>query len=93
MKRQLIQTTAFIRAAKKFIKKHPNTVEDIQFVLKLLEEDAFHSKLKTHKLKGEFENSSACSAGYDVRIVFKFVDYEAEECILLETIGTHEEVY
>ncbi len=75
------------------MKKHPNVVKDIKSALELLEEDAFHPKLRTHKLKGEFENSWACSAGYNVRIVFKFVEYEGKEAILLETIGTHEEVY
>jgi len=75
------------------VKKHPNVVKDINSALELREEDAFHPKLRTHKLKGEFENSWACSAGYNVRIVFKFVEYEGKEAILLETIGTHEEVY
>jgi len=40
-----------------------------------------------------FEGSWASSAGYDLRIVFKFVQREGAEAILLETIGTHEEVY
>jgi mRNA-degrading endonuclease YafQ of YafQ-DinJ toxin-antitoxin module len=49
--------------------------------------------LKAHKLKGSLEGSWACSAGYDLRIVFRFVPWEGKEAILLETIGTHEEVY
>lgn len=75
------------------MRKHPNVVKDIQSALELLEEDAFHPKLRTHKLKGEFENSWACSAGYNVRLVFRFVEYEGKEAIPFETIGTHEEVY
>ena len=35
----------------------------------------------------------ACSAGYDLRIVFKFVECQGTEAILLLTVGTHEEVY
>jgi mRNA-degrading endonuclease YafQ of YafQ-DinJ toxin-antitoxin module len=31
--------------------------------------------------------------GYDLRIVFKFVEYEQKQAILLESIGTHDEVY
>jgi len=31
--------------------------------------------------------------GYDLRIIFRFVEYEKAEAVLLETIGTHEEVY
>ncbi len=93
MKRNLIRSSAFIRAAKKFVKKHPNLVQDLQETLKLLSEDAFASQLETHKLHGEFKGSWACSFGYGLRIMFKFVDHEGVEAILLETVGTHEEVY
>jgi mRNA-degrading endonuclease YafQ of YafQ-DinJ toxin-antitoxin module len=61
--------------------------------LELLAADCFHPRLKTHKLRGELEGSWACSAGYDLRIVFKFIGYEGAEAILLLTVGTHEEVY
>jgi mRNA interferase YafQ len=44
-------------------------------------------------LKGELLGSSACSAGYDIRIVFQFVEHEGREAILLETLGSHDEVY
>jgi mRNA interferase YafQ len=42
---------------------------------------------------GSLEGFWACSAGYDLRIIFRFVSREGKEAILLETIGTHEEVY
>jgi mRNA-degrading endonuclease YafQ of YafQ-DinJ toxin-antitoxin module len=61
--------------------------------LELLSADCFHPRLKTHKLKAELEGSWACSAGYDLRIVFKFVEHESAEAILLKTVGTREEVY
>jgi len=67
--------------------------EDIRAALELLAEDAFHLQLRTHKLKGKLRGSWACSAGYDLRIVFKYVQHEETEAILLETIGTHDEVY
>jgi len=93
MKRQLIRSSAFIRAAKKFVKKHSELVQDLQETLKLLSEDAYDSQLRTYKLYGEFKGSWACSIGYDLRIMFKFIDHEGVEAILLETVGTHEEVY
>ncbi len=93
MKRNLIRSKTFLRTAKKFVKKHPQAAEDIQSALKLLSDDAFHPSLKTHKLKGELEGSWACSAGYDLRIIFEFVDFEGAEAVLLEEIGTHDEVY
>jgi mRNA-degrading endonuclease YafQ of YafQ-DinJ toxin-antitoxin module len=59
----------------------------------MLYNDPFQAKLRTHKLKGELKDSYACSAGYDLRIVFKFVEHENSSAILLESIGTHDEVY
>lgn len=53
----------------------------------------FHPTLKTHKLKGKLEGRWACSIAYDSRIVFKIVQFENAEAILLLTIGTHDEVY
>jgi len=58
-----------------------------------LEEDAFHPSLRTHKLKGRLADRWACSAGYDLRVLFRFVVHEEVEAILLLTVGGHEEVY
>jgi len=77
------------------IRKHPEINEDLQSVLQSLLDNPFQPSLQTHKLKGKLEGSWACSAGYDLRIVFDFVDAEegSEKDILLIDIGTHDEVY
>ena len=93
MKRELLRSKPFIRAARRAVKKHPQNADDVRTALEMLNQDAFHPRLKTHKLRGKLAGSWACSAGYDLRIVFKFVDDNGKEAILLETIGTHEEVY
>ena len=66
---------------------------ELEAVLALLTEEAFHPQLKTHKLKGKLGGSWACSAGYDLRVVFQFVQHKGAEAILLESLGTHDEVY
>jgi mRNA interferase YafQ len=91
--RLLLRSAAFVRAAKRVIKKDPRTTSDIQETLDLLASDAFHPQLRTHKLKGDLEGRLACSAGYDLRVVFRLVQRDGAEAILLESIGTHEEVY
>lgn len=93
MKRKLLRSAAFVRAAKKHIKKRPASAEALFSCLKLLEEDTFNSALKTHKLTGVLSGSWAASAGYDLRVIFRFVNHEGAEAILLETMGTHDEVY
>jgi mRNA interferase YafQ len=89
----LLRSSAFIRAARKIIKKQPELAENVQNTLELLSAEPFPSRLRTHKLKGDLQESWACSAGYDLRIIFKFVEYEEAQAILLESIGTHDEVY
>jgi len=93
VKRTLIRSSAFVRAAKRLVKKRPDVAEDLRAALELLAEDALHPKLKTHKLKGDLEGSWAASAGYDLRIVFEMVDQKGSEAILLQTVGAHDEVY
>jgi len=74
-------------------RKQVEAAEDLRGTLELLAEDAFDPRLKTHKLKGKLAGSWACSAGYDLRIVFQFVRHRGAEAILLEAVGTHDEVY
>jgi addiction module RelE/StbE family toxin len=93
VRRQLLRSSAFVRAAQRAARKKRRVAEDLQAALELLAQDAFHPQLRTHKLKGRLEGSWACSAGYDLRIIFRFVQHENAEAILLETVGTHEEVY
>ena len=93
MKRALLRTNAFVRAAKKMLRKKPNCAADVHEALQQLEKDAYHPALRTHKLTGNLKGSWACSAGYDLRIVFSLVKDQGKEAILLESIGTHDEVY
>ena len=93
MRRLLLQSTAFVRAARRLVKRRPEAAADLQATLEALAEDAFAPALKTHKLKGELAGLWACSAGYDLRIVFEFVQREGAEAILVQSVGTHDEVY
>ena len=51
MRRLLLQSTAFVRAARRLVKKDPETAPILQAALASLAEDAFHAALRTHKLK------------------------------------------
>jgi mRNA interferase YafQ len=93
LKRLLLPSKAFVRSARRFVHKHPQFGPELELVLDLLAADAFHPQFKTHKLKGKLAGSWACNAGYDLRIVFQFVKHHGQDAILLEGIGTHDEVY
>jgi addiction module RelE/StbE family toxin len=93
--RTLVWGKTFVRALRRTIKKYPTSQGDIEAALRLLQEDPFAPPLATHKLKGKLAGSWACSAGYDLRILFEFVKQPTgqEDAILLLEIGTHDEVY
>jgi mRNA interferase YafQ len=62
MSRLLLQTAAFVREARRLVKKNPQAAPNLQAALETLADDAFHPALKTHKLKGELAGSWACSS-------------------------------
>lgn len=89
----LLRSPAFIRAAKRYLKRNPTFAADLEQSLYQLSEDPYHPALKTHRLKGSLSGSWACRAGYDLRIIFTFVRHQGRTAILLQTVGTHDEVY
>ena len=92
---RLVWSPGFKRYLKRSIRRRPDLQDKIEHALKLLADDALHPALHTHKLKGDLAGSWACTVDFEYRIVFEFVrDPETdEEIILLEAVGTHDEVY
>lgn len=92
--RQLVWSKPFLRAFKSATRRHPRLKAEMEPVLRLLVEDPFDPRLRTHKLKGKLGGTWACSIGYDMRLIFEFMRGTGkEDDILLIEIGTHEEVY
>ena len=93
--RTLVWSPGFKRSFKRSIRHRPDLQDKIENALKLLSDDAYHPILHTHKLKGDLAGSWACTVDFEYRIVFEFVrDSETkEEIILLEAVGSHDEVY
>ncbi len=93
--RRLIWGSSFLRGYKRLLRKHPDLANRIAHTLELLAGDPFSPRLETHKLKGRLVGAWACTADYDLRIIFDFCksDAGAEDAILLIDIGSHDEVY
>lgn len=89
----MITSSAFIRAVKRLGRRDLVTLESIRRTLAILQEDAFDSRLGSHKLKGDLTGFWSCSAGYDLRIVFEISKRDKQEVILLVSVGTHDQVY
>jgi len=90
---KLLRSPAFLRKARRLVRKNPAAGSALRATLELLADDPFHPKLRTHKLKGKLATSWACSVAHDLRIVFEFAEHEGEQAILLESVGSHNEVY
>ena len=93
MRRNLLQSPAFVRAARRQVKKHPEIASILRAAFAALVEDAFQPAMKTHKLKGELAGLWACNIGYVLRIIFEIVQHEGVESVVVQTVGAHDEVY
>lgn len=96
VKRKLVLSKAFEKSYQKFTTKNHLLKTSIAKALVKLELDAFDPSLRTHKLSGKLAAYSACSCGYDCRIIFtieKDISDPDTEVILLLDIGTHDDVY
>jgi len=81
--KETIRTPAFKRAFRSLPKEVK--VEALNKE-KIFREDAFDPKLKTHKLKGKFEDYYSFSINYSYRIVFRFI---TKDKILFVDCGDH----
>lgn len=93
MNRALLRSPAFGRDLKNWLKSHHDSAEAIDAALDQLSANSTHPSLRTHKLRGPLTGCWACSAGYDLRIVFEYIQHEGAEAILLLALGTHDQVY
>ena len=93
MRRALLRSPAFGRDLRKWLKSRPDSAESIEAALEQLSADAAHPTLRTHKLRGPLASCWACSAGYDLHVVFEYTQHEGAEAILLLALGTHDQVY
>lgn len=93
MRRVLLHSAAFTRAVRRLGRKNHAALTDLREALEMLEQDAFQPRLRTHKLKGDLSGLLACSAGYDLRIIFSIVPHSQTEGVLLVSCGTRDDVY
>jgi len=74
---QLEWTPAFVKAAKRFAKQHPELKQKTAMVLLALEQDPFQPSLKLHGLGGKFKGLHAVRVTYSYRVtlVLKIIEH------------------
>ena len=77
-----------------FIKMYRNLgtalQDDVDEKVELLKHKKNHGRLRVHKLGGQLKGIYSFSVNYKVRVTFVLVK---RRIILLERVGTHDEVY
>jgi len=87
----LVWTAHFTRAARKFVKRHPELKKKIALILRDLEKDPFQPHLDYHHLGGKQTGVQAVSITDSYRITVTAIITKKE--IILLDIGSHDEVY
>jgi mRNA-degrading endonuclease YafQ of YafQ-DinJ toxin-antitoxin module len=83
-------SSSFKRAYKGRIKGNAGSEARFWESLEIFRNDPFDQRLRTHKLSGRLKELWSFSIGYDLRIVFSFL--EGDRALFVD-IGTHDEVY
>ncbi len=87
----IIYPDSYVKRAKKFLRKHPEILNQYQKTLELLELDPHHPSLRFHNLSGRLKDLSSVSINMSYRISLE-LEIKDEEIILIN-VGTHDQVY
>lgn len=88
---RIIYTKSYNKRASKFIKKHPELLEQYEKTLKLLELNPNHPSLRLHELKGKLKGIHSISINISYRITLELIISEKD--IILIDVGPHDQVY
>jgi len=88
---KLIYTYSYEQRVSKFIKKHPEILNQYTKTLELLELNPFHPSLRLHQFKTSTFEGYSVSINLSYRISLEFQIREKE--IVLINIGDHQEIY
>ena len=91
MNYRLVFTHSYTQRATRFIRRHPELLNQYGKVLRLLEQDPFHRALRLHKLKGRLKDLHAVSINIRYRVTLLILITEKE--IIPVGLGSHDEVY
>jgi len=76
---------------KKQLKKlNPKIIKKLNNLLKILAENPYNPKLKTHKLRGKLKNKYAFYVSPNIRVIFTYIN---KTTVLLIGIGSHDDLY
>jgi len=87
----LIFTESYNKKAAKFLKKHPDLINQYEKTLKVLELNPHHPSLRLHALKGKLQGMHSASINISYRITLELIIDKNE--IIPVAVGHHDQVY
>ena len=87
----IIFTQSYTKKEKRFLKKHPDILNQYVKTLELLELNPFHNSLRLHKLEGGLNGLYSVSINIQYRITVEFLI--KDDSIIPVDVGTHDDVY
>ena len=87
----IIFTQSYTKKEKRFLKKHPDILNQYVKTLELLELNPFHNSLRLHKLEGGLNGLYSVSINIQYRITVDFLI--KDDSIIPVDVGTHDDVY
>lgn len=91
MRYALVFTDQYNRRAARFIKRHPQLMEQYRKTLLLLETNPHHPSLRLHPLRGRLAGLHSVSINLSYRITLELIIHDKQ--IVPVNVGDHNEVY
>lgn len=88
---RIIYTHSYNRRAARFVRRHPDLIQQYEKTLKLLEVNPFHPSLRLHRLEGRLSDLYSVSINIGYRITLEFII--EEKTVIPVDVGKHGEVY
>lgn len=88
---RIIYTESYNKRAARFVRKHPELLQQYEKTLKLLEINPFHPSLRLHQLSGQLADLHSVSINISYRITLEFI--LEEKTIIPVDVGKQGEVY
>ncbi len=88
---ELVFTDQYNRRAARFLKRHPQLIEQYRKTLLLLQANPYHPSLRLHALTGKLAGAHSVSINLSYRITLELLIRERQ--IVPINVGDHDAVY
>ncbi len=88
---EILYTAKYERRLKRFLKKHPEILNQYEKTIELLRSNPHHPSLRLHKLQGPLDDVHSVSINMKYRITIEFIIQD--KLIIPVMIGSHDEAY